>query len=307
MTMAYGEGHSGDLVRLCNVRLSDGDRASARAEFDMLVAGAHPLLDGIPAPQRAEVLAGVRRFASAVGTDFDCLNGSIGNFVLAGFMLGHDGDSDAAIADFRRLTGLRDLVLPAARDHDLHLTALLRDGLVISGQHRITGLDAVVARAGIGAVQFSDGRMPQAHPRVIEAIAEADLIAFGPGSFFTSILPHLLVGGVVGAVAANRRAAKVFIANLVECNETRGRTVADLVKVFAAAGEGLVDTVLVDRQPFPAGKTTNGNVYLDPGDLSEIAIAYGLTVRTGNLEDVWNRGRHDGPAVAAELRALAAR
>ncbi|MBP0650098.1 YvcK family protein, partial [Mycobacterium tuberculosis] len=111
-----------------------------------------------------------------------------------------------------------------------------------------------------------------------EAVATADVIAFGPGSFFTSILPHLLVDGVAAAVAANRRARKLFLANLVECNETLGRPLDDLLGVFASAAEergltlaDLVGEIHVDRQPFPAGKTTNGHAYLAHGAAARLA------------------------------------
>jgi hypothetical protein len=48
-----------------------------------------------------------------------------------------------------------------------------------------------------------------------------------PGSFYTSILPHLLVDGALAAIGANRRAPRIFIGNILECAETRGATLSD--------------------------------------------------------------------------------
>jgi 2-phospho-L-lactate transferase/gluconeogenesis factor (CofD/UPF0052 family) len=313
LTMASGEGRSDALVRLCNTRLSDAHPAAARAEFSMVVSGEHPLLAEIDSAARAAVMADLASFAEAVGDGFDCLNGSIGNFILAGAMLRRDGDGEAAIRAFRDLCGIRDHVWPTTLAHNVQLGARLRDGLMISGQHRITGLDRMLGAAGIAEVHF-EGAVPEAHAAVTEAIAEADIIVYGPGSFFTSLLPHLMVTGIAGAIVANARARKIFIANLVECNETRGRSLDELLESFVATGlaaarngatEGveidvraLVGRILMDRQPFPAGKTVSGHAYLAPGRVEAWARARGILVQAGSFEDVWQRGRHDGAALA---------
>jgi uncharacterized cofD-like protein len=303
LTMASGEGRSDDLVRLCNTRLSDENRPAAEEELAELLAGNHPLLADLDTERRTAIRADLERFAAAVGPDFDWLNGSVGNFILAGAMLRHGRDCDAGIAAFRDLCGIRDRVLPATGAHDAELTARLRDGSTVDGQHRITGLER--ARAAIGIETVALARPAAVHPGVAAAIADADVIAFGPGSFFTSILPHLLVDGLAAAVAANQSARKLFLANLVECNETTGRTLDELLDAFAAAararGVGLGDLVgeiHVDRQPFPAGKTTAGHAYLGHGRAAALARDAGIAFVYGALEDPWQRGRHDGAALA---------
>jgi uncharacterized cofD-like protein len=303
LSMASGEGRSDDLVRLANTRLSDSNRPAAEAELAELVIGDHPLMAGFDAATWGVIRGHLVRFAEAVGEEFDCLNGSVGNFILAGAILSHGGDCDAGVEEFRRLCGIRDRVLPATMAHDIELMAELRDGRFVSQQHRITKLPPEDAAIGIERVWFE--RPAPAHDEVLSAVAAADVIVFGPGSFFTSILPHLLVPGVVEAVAANRHARKLFLANLVECEETRGRTLAELIAVFGVeaerAGAGLGDLVReihVDRQPFPAGKTVNGHAYLAHGELGVLASAFGIVVREAALEDAWQRGRHDGAALA---------
>lgn len=302
LTMASGEGRSDDLVRLCNTRLSDSNLPAAEEELAELVLGDHPLMAGFDGTTRAVIRGHLLRFAEAVGPDFDCLNGSIGNFILAGAMLAHDLDGDAGIEDFRRLCGIRDRVLPATPAHDVELMARLRDGSTVRQQHAITKLGA---RAGIGidAVWFE--RPAPGHAAVLEAVVAADVIAFGPGSFFTSILPHLLVPGVAQAVAGNKRARKLFLANLVECDETLGRSLEQLLTAFAGEaarfGVGLdeiVDEIHVDRQAFPAGKTTNGHAYLAHGRAASLAAAHGIAFVESALEDAWQRGRHDGVMLA---------
>jgi uncharacterized cofD-like protein len=48
----------------------------------------------------------------------------------------------------------------------------------------------------------------------LEAIEQADLITFGPGSLFASVIPNLLVDGIPHAIAASP-AAKVYFMNLM--------------------------------------------------------------------------------------------
>jgi uncharacterized cofD-like protein len=41
---------------------------------------------------------------------------------------------------------------------------------------------------------------PKALPAALEAIGQADIILLGPGSLYTSIIPNLLVDGIVDAI-----------------------------------------------------------------------------------------------------------
>ena len=65
-----------------------------------------------------------------------------------------------------------------------------------------------------------------------DAIRDADLIIFSPGSLYTSILPHLLSGEVVTAVN-NANAPVMYVSNLVsQPGETDGYSVGDHIAVI---------------------------------------------------------------------------
>jgi 2-phospho-L-lactate transferase/gluconeogenesis factor (CofD/UPF0052 family) len=69
-------------------------------------------------------------------------------------------------------------------------------------------------------------------PQTLAAIASADLITIGPGSLFTSLVPNLLVQGILEAVAASP-AVKVLVCNLMsEANESLGLSAADHIRVL---------------------------------------------------------------------------
>ena len=79
-----------------------------------------------------------------------------------------------------------------------------------------------------------------------QAIAEADVILFGPGAFYVSIMPNLLLAEVSEAIRASR-ARKVLIANLMtEPGQTDLYDVGDYVRAIHAYGGFTLDYVVVN-------------------------------------------------------------
>ena len=80
------------------------------------------------------------------------------------------------------------------------------------------------------------------------AVAEADWVVFGPGSWFTSVLPHLLVPDLAQALVTTA-ARRVVALNLApQPGETAGfspHTHLDVLSVHAPALR--IDVVLADR------------------------------------------------------------
>lgn len=310
MTMAHGEGRSGDVVRICNTRLSANlGRAEAWKEFLFYAEGRHPLLERMEAGLRGAILNYLKTFASTVGGDFDFRNGSIGNFILTGACLAHNGDVNTAIFVFRKLCGINGNVWPSSLDSDLVLSATLKNDARLSPQDVITKLSDADAEIGIRSIGLAreEGQVPAANPAALEAIEHADLIAFGPGSFYTSILPHLLVGGIMAAVD-RADCPKVFIGNILQCRETLGMALKDVITAFSGpwrqadgAGKAPLLHILGNRLLFPFEKTVGGFPYL-ADDLPE---GGDHEVILDELEDAWNRGQHDGDLVAERLLAIA--
>src|SRR6266849_3742174 len=86
----------------------------------------------------------------------------------------------------------------------------------------------------------------QVNPEAAQAILNAELIIVGPGSLYTSILPNLLVEGMVEAIKASA-ALKLYICNLAaQPGETDGYGVQDYLRVIREhVGANLFDFVLV--------------------------------------------------------------
>ena len=89
---------------------------------------------------------------------------------------------------------------------------------------------------------------PPACPEAVAAIRDADWVVLGPGSWFTSVLPHLLVPELADALITTR-ARRLVALNLVpQPGETEGFSPHTHLEVLADhAPELTVDIVLADR------------------------------------------------------------
>lgn len=304
MTMAHGEGHASNVVKIFNARLSDvGEDADLDAEFDWFASGQHPLLEGMAVELKTAILNYLNLFRTSAPAEFDLRNGSIGNFVLTGAFLANGRNINRAVAVFRKLCSISGNVWPASIDDNVQEQAVLHNGNTISRQHLITRMDPAESIASVSISSGTARRPVAANPLALAEIADADMIVFGPGSFYTSIYPHALVEGVADAVSKNRQASRVFIGNILECPETRGATLGVLLEKFAEEMPSLTH-VLANRELFPFEKKVGRFAYLRRGNLDQTSAQYGITEITGDFEDAWTRGLHDGDAVADTLESL---
>ena len=88
----------------------------------------------------------------------------------------------------------------------------------------------------------------RANPKALKAIAEADVIVIGPGGFYSSIAPNLLVKGIAAAIRESK-AKKVFICNLMtKLEHTRDYGVADYTEGMEKFLGGPVDIVVYNNK-----------------------------------------------------------
>ncbi len=166
-------------------------------------------------------------------------NHTLGNLMLSA-LEDAAGSFPEAIAICERLLAAKGHVYPSTLDR-VTLHARTRDGRVLEGQavacHSRTALDCVSLHAA---------HPIRAYEPALEAIRNADLIVLGPGSLFTSIIPNLLVPGVVDAIRASK-GSTLFVCSLADMQgETWGLTAREHVEALMAHGmRGLVDYMLV--------------------------------------------------------------
>ncbi|PBB52928.1 YvcK family protein [Mesorhizobium loti] len=315
MTMAHGEKCAGNVIRMCNSRLSEAvGQRQLRMEFEFFADCRHPFLKTQAPSLRNAITRYLDLFSSRLPEDFDLGNGSVGNFILAGAYLAHDNDVNAAMSRFKDLCGIEGNVWPSSVVNDVHLSAQLSDGRVITRQDRITSMPPSEPPTLIDEIWLTRGSdraaSVEANGPAIGAILEADVILYGPGSLFSSVLPHLMVEGILDAIRSNARAVKIFVGNITDCAETRGLTLASQLSALLRVAQSrskddLLTHILANRNVFPFTKRVGKFSYLQVGSLLELCSAQGISVVSGDFEDLWQRGTRDGDAVALEILKLA--
>jgi uncharacterized cofD-like protein len=175
----------------------------------------------------------------------DRLAGHTGGNLLLSMMERYSGDFLAAVDGLRSLLGCRGRVWPVTVEPG-SLMAEYSDGTTSRGEVEV---DALQARGHEVRRLWLEPAV-SIHPAVADAIREFDAVIIGPGSFFTSLMPTLLVRGVKEALAT-AHGPIILIANLLtEGRGMSGFTAADAVRWVSAAIDRPVDVVIVnDSRP----------------------------------------------------------
>jgi uncharacterized cofD-like protein len=167
---------------------------------------------------------------------------SFGNLYIAA-MTEVLGDFEEAVRASSKVLAIRGKVLPATNEN-IALGAVYSDDEERIGESAIPVYDKKIKRV------FLSPDTAKTTPEVKESIENADLIVIGPGSLYTSILPNLLVDGIVESIKKSS-ALKLYICNVMtQPGETDGYTAADHAEaIINHCGEGVFDYIIVNNQP----------------------------------------------------------
>ncbi len=178
----------------------------------------------------------------------------IGNLILAGLseVL---ADPVAALDELGRILGVKGRVLPMcpiALQIEADVAGLETDprmSRVIRGQVAIATTVGKVRR-----VRLLPGD-PPATRQAVEAIMSADLVVLGPGSWFTSVIPHVLVPQLAAALRSTT-ARRALVLNLAaEPGETAGFSAERHIHVLAQhAPDFSVHDIIVDASRVPSDR-----------------------------------------------------
>ena len=135
---------------------------------------------------------------------------------------------------------------------------------------------------------------PPAVPEAVRAVLDAEWVVFGPGSWFTSVLPHLLVPGLASALHGTA-ARRLVVLNLApQPGETEGFSPHKHLEVLAGHAPALtVDVVLADTKAAGAGSLA---------DLEKAAAMLGARLVTADVAAADGTPRHD-PRLLAGMYA----
>lgn len=160
------------------------------------------------------------------------------------------GNFEKAIERAGHVLGVKGSILPVTLD-DVRLAAELEDGSVVYGESNID-IPKHDGRKKIRKVFLKpEGKI---NPRAKKAAVEADLIVFGPGDLYTSVIPNLLIKGMREAVSRSR-ATKVYIINIMtKWGETNGFAADNFINTIEMyLGKSKLDyAILNTKKPSPA-------------------------------------------------------
>ena len=242
--------YTGNIVAIVTVADDGGSSGRLRDEFRLLPPG--DIRQCLTALAETEPLM-TELFQHRFGGDGSLSGHSFGNLFITA-MAEITGDFEHAIRESGRVLAVRGQIVPSTlRDVTLCATA---GSEVRVGESRVPYGDGRIDRV------FLDPADASINPEAEAAILDAEVIILGPGSLYTSILPNLLVDGMVEALRASP-AVKVYVCNVAgQPGETMGFAVSDhLETIEEHVGGSLVDYVIVNSNnglPLPRSAVDAG-------------------------------------------------
>lgn len=211
---------------------------------------------------------------------------AVGNLLIAAIW-GILDDHVAGLDLVGDLLGARGRVLPMAAvplhiEADVHLRADPDRLTVVRGQAQVASVDGQVVSVRL------DPADPPACPEAVEAVEAADWVVVGPGSWFTSVMPNLLVPQLRDALVRTP-ARRALVLNLSEQEgETEGLSPTDHLEVLAAHAPDLrLDVVLADH-----------SLVDDAGVLERAARSLGARVVAADVAAGRGADQHDPARLA---------
>ncbi|MBZ8177841.1 uridine diphosphate-N-acetylglucosamine-binding protein YvcK [Corynebacterium poyangense] len=225
---------------------------------------------------------------------------AVGNLLIAGLyeVLGDELAALDAVAALTRSAGRVFPVCTEPLDIEADVSGLDEDPRImrtVRGQVAVASTVGQVRRVRVIPEQ------PNACAEALAAINDADMVTLGPGSWFSSVIPHLLIPSVVSAVSESE-ALKVVILNLTpEAGETSGFSAERHIHMLAQHAPQLkVDRILIDSDVVTSQSERN--------HLARAALTLGAEVSYQRVREEDDRGRftdrHDPTHLAAALKNL---
>lgn len=305
--VAFGGGHglsaslaalrqvTSDLTAVVTVGDDGGSSGIIRGELDVLPPGdlrmALTALAG--EDERSQLWAGAlqHRF----GGDGTLAGHPVGNLMLTG--LGDvTGDPVVALEMLGDLLGAVGRVLPlSSRPIDIVADVVGLDPNDVGHVDEVRGQVAVATTPGQVVSVRLDPADVDACPQAIEAVLAADWLVFGPGSWFTSVLPHVLVPDMRKAITMSSARRIVTLNMSAQDGETEGFSPETHLEVFGAHAPDLaVDVVLAARRAIEG----------DRSSLQGAADSLGAQLVIAHLGNDQSIPLHDPERLAAAYRAI---
>jgi uncharacterized cofD-like protein len=217
---------------------------------------------------------------------------AVGNLLIAAIwdILGDHVDGLDLVG---ALLGARGRVLPMAAvpldiEADVHLRSAPDRLSLVRGQVQVASVDGQVVSVRL------DPTDPPACPEAVQAVQDADWVVIGPGSWFTSVMPTLLVPGLRDALVGTS-ARRILVLNLTaQEGETEGLSPTDHLEVLSAHAPDLgLDVVVADT-----------SLSDDRGSLETVARELGARLVSADVASGPGSDQHDPHLLAEAFHAV---
>jgi uncharacterized cofD-like protein len=226
------------ITAIVTVSDDGGSTGRIRREFDIPAPG--DIRSCIVALADAESTVG-RLFQYRFDKEGSELAGhSFGNLFITA-LAQVTGSFEQAVIESARVLAVRGRVLPSTLEN-VELCAELVDGRVVCGESTIFRDKAPIKRI------YLTPENPNAYEPALAAILSADLVVLGPGSLYTSVLPNLLVDGIIQAIRWSK-GTPVYVCNVAtQPGETDHFGAADHIKtIIDHLGDGVLSYAIVNN------------------------------------------------------------
>lgn len=211
---------------------------------------------------------------------------ALGNLLIAA-LWSRTGDVVEGLDWVARLLRSHGRVLPLASE-PLQISAEIEragDSGVVHGQVAVATAHGRISKVWL------EPAVPRVPEQTLAAIREADVVTLGPGSWYSSVLPHFLVGRV-GDELARASSRSVVTLNIAhEDDETVGMGRADDVAALRDIAPGFIPAVVI----------VDASHASDPG-LCELIDAWGAAVVAAPMLMTGTLDRHDPAPLADAYR-----
>ncbi len=200
------------------------------------------------------------RFEDPTGESNDVSGHNLGNLILTA-LTQQCGSFLEAVQTIGKVLQVKGTIIPATTEV-ITLFARMSDGVIVRGEANIPDVENHIQKV------FYD-RVVHATPEAVRAIKEADLIIYGIGSVYTSILPNVIIPEIREALRTTSAERVYFCNAMTQPGETDNYCVEDHVQALLDHG-AVVDAVIYDETPVPE---TVKQKYADMGS-TEVKVRY---------------------------------
>lgn len=171
----------------------------------------------------------------------DVAGHSLGNLILTA-LTDMSGSFLSAISEAAAILKVKGAVVPSTLEF-VELFAIMDDGTLVKGEDSIPSFNHHIKKV------FYQKKVT-ANLRAVEEILKADLIIYGIGSVYTSIIPNIIIPDIQAALQKSK-ALKLYMANcMTQNNETFDYTLQDHINALKKHG-AVIDLVVKHNDPIP--------------------------------------------------------